>query len=148
MILGSKARYAVMAMADLASRPENRPVTLAELAQTQEIPLPYLEQIFAQLRRADLVQSARGPKGGYALARDAGSITIAEIVLAADESLKMTRCEKHAQNGCLSNKARCLTHDLWDGLGEHIHEYLDSITLLSLTAGSGRAHHSSQALPI
>ena len=133
MILGAKARYAVMAMLDLASRGNDKPVSLAELAQTQEIPLPYLEQIFAQLRREGLVHSTRGPGGGYQLAKEARNISIAEIVSAADESLKMTRCSAE-EGGCLSNKTTCLTHDLWEGLGKEIHAYLEGMTLAGIIA--------------
>ena len=130
MILGTKARYAVMALVDLASRDSDQPVTLADLAAKQDIPLPYLEQIFAQLRRAELVESVRGPKGGYILAFDAANINIATIVEAVDESIKMTRCgHSDKQKGCLASNAQCMTHELWEGLGTHIHSYLSGITL-------------------
>lgn len=129
MLIGAKSRYAVMAMVDLANRSAGKPVSLAELAEAQEIPLPYLEQLFAQLRRADLVHSVRGPGGGYILAKSAGQTCIADIVQAVDESLTMTRCNKDEGRGCLSSKAKCMTHDLWDGLGNHIVEYLNGITL-------------------
>lgn len=133
MILGAKARYAVMAMADLASRDGGKsPVTLADLAEAQEIPLPYLEQIFARLRKEALVSSVRGPGGGYVLARTAESIRISDIVLAVDEPIKMTRCESHVQGGCLSGKARCRTHDLWEGLSSHIFSYLEGVSLQDL----------------
>lgn len=128
MMLGTKSRYAVMAMVDLARRGGEEPVTLAQLAEAQDIPLPYLEQIFSQLRKGGLVESVRGPGGGYTLARDASQMPIADIVAAVDESLKMTRCGK-AEGGCLATKARCLTHDLWEGLSDHIANYLQGITL-------------------
>lgn len=128
MILGSKVRYAVMAMAELAMRQQGQPVTLAELADAQEITLPYLEQIFARLRQYGLVTSVRGPGGGYVLARPASDIRISDIASAVDESLKMTRCEAHA-GGCMSKNARCLTHDLWEGLEQHIHAYLHAVSL-------------------
>ncbi len=131
MILSAKSRYAVMAMVDLAGRGAEKPVVLAELAEAQQIPLPYLEQIFAQLRREGLVESIRGPGGGYRLARDAGAISIADIVASADESLKMTRCSAE-EGGCLSSKGKCLTHDLWEGLGEHIAAYLSGIYLAEI----------------
>lgn len=135
MLLGTKSRYAVMAMVELAGRDVGKPVTLAELAQTQEITLPYLEQIFSKLKQAGLVKSVRGPGGGYVLARPAADVPISDIVGAVDESLKMTRCEKnndktgHSANGCMSTGARCLTHDLWDGLGQQIYNYLNAISL-------------------
>lgn len=125
MILGAKARYAVMAMVDLAGRDAAKPVVLADLAEHQSIPLPYLEQIFAQLRKASLVESVRGPKGGYTLAHPADRINIATIIEAVDEPIKMTRCNEHGeQTGCLPSNAKCTTHALWDGLGAHIYEYL------------------------
>ncbi len=128
MILGTKARYAVMAMVDLAGRDAGVPISLAQLADSQEITLPYLEQIFAKLKQAGLVSSVRGPGGGYVLCKNASDITVASIVEAVDESIKMTRCEKHV-GGCMSSRAQCLTHDLWDGLGEQIHGYLSGISL-------------------
>ncbi len=129
MILSTKGRYAVMAMVDLAVQQSDTPITLAQIADRQEIPLAYLEQLFARLRKAELVSSVRGPKGGYLLARAAERISIAEIVLASDESLEMTRCGTSREEGCMSPSTRCLTHDLWEGLTKHIQEYLQAITL-------------------
>ena len=128
MILGTKARYAVMAMVELSGREPGVPVTLSQLAESQEITLPYLEQIFSKLKRADLVKSVRGPGGGYVLASEAKNINIGHIVHAVDESLKMTRCESHA-GGCMASKTRCLTHHLWEGLEHQITGYLEGITL-------------------
>lgn len=129
MILGTKARYAVMAMVELAGRNDGKPVTLAELAEAQGITLPYLEQIFSKLKQGSMVKSVRGPGGGYVLAMPAEQIRISDIVGAVDESIKMTRCDKHANNGCMAGGSRCATHDLWDGLGNQIHSYLNSISL-------------------
>ena len=129
MILGTKARYAVMAMVDLGTHCCGAPITLADIAERQEIPLPYLEQIFSKLRKNGLVNSVRGPGGGYVLAKTQEEIRISEIVTAAEESLKMTRCESHKEGGCMATKARCLTHDLWEGLGNQIFTYLNSISL-------------------
>ena len=129
MILSTKGRYAVMAMVDLALQEEGTPVALTAIATRQEIPLAYLEQIFAKLKRAQLVSSVRGPGGGYMLTKPARIITIADIILAAEESIKMTRCENISHEGCMAPKTRCLTHDLWEGLGQQIHHYLDSVTL-------------------
>ena len=129
MILGTKARYAVMAMVELAGRPEDKPVTLSELAEAQGITLPYLEQIFSKLKQSHMVKSVRGPGGGYILAHPAEKITISDIVQAVDESIKMTRCDKHEHNGCMAGGSKCATHDLWDGLGNQIHSYLRSISL-------------------
>jgi Rrf2 family transcriptional regulator, iron-sulfur cluster assembly transcription factor len=128
MILGTKARYAVMAMVDLAGRKPGEPVTLAELAKTQEITLPYLEQIFSKLKKQGLVQSVRGPGGGYVLADTADKIPVLSIVQAVDESTQMTRCGSHG-HGCMASKSQCLTHDLWEGLERQIEGYLGSVTL-------------------
>jgi Rrf2 family iron-sulfur cluster assembly transcriptional regulator len=129
MILGTKARYAVMAMVDLAAQGSDRPVRLAEIAGRQEIPLAYLEQIFARLKQHGLVKSIKGPGGGYKLARGMAETPISDIVVAADEQMKMTRCESHMAGGCMATKVRCLTHDLWDGLGEQIYNYFNAISL-------------------
>lgn len=136
MRLSTKGRYAVMAMADLARREDDpcRAVALADIAERQEISLSYLEQLFARLRRKGLVKSARGPGGGYRLARTADETTIAEIVHAVDEPLRATRC--HAQGkGCMMKGERCLTHDLWEDLGEHIESYLASVSLADVIGG-------------
>src|SRR5262249_1997615 len=130
MNLGTKARYAVMAMVDLAMQPAEKPVKLAEIAARQEIPLAYLEQIFARLKQRGLVKSVKGPGGGYRLAHVGAELPISDIVVAADEPMKMTRCEAHTKGGCMvAGKARCLTHDLWDGLSEQIFNYFHAISL-------------------
>jgi len=130
MILGTKARYAVMAMVDLAAHAsEGKPVKLAEIAARQEIPLAYLEQIFSKLRQHELVKSVRGPGGGYRLARAGSELPVSDIIAAAEESIKMTRCESHAKGGCMATKARCLTHDLWEGLSGQIYNYFHAISL-------------------
>jgi Rrf2 family transcriptional regulator, iron-sulfur cluster assembly transcription factor len=136
MRLSTKGRYAVMAMADLARR-QNEPcraVALAEIASRQEISLSYLEQLFARLRRKGLVQSARGPGGGYRLTRTAAETSIAEIVLAVDEPLRATRCSVPGK-GCMLKGERCLTHDLWDDLGHRIEDYLASVSLADVLTG-------------
>ena len=129
MILGTKARYAVMAMVDMGMKAEGKPLSLASISETQEIPLAYLEQIFMKLKKGGLVKSVRGPGGGYLLARPSENICVADIVMAVDESIKMTRCESHTGTGCMATKARCLTHDLWEGLGDQIHGYLQAMSL-------------------
>lgn len=136
MRLSTKGRYAVMAMADLARRQTEpcRAVALAEIATRQEISLSYLEQLFARLRRKGLVQSARGPGGGYRLARTAAETSIAEIVLAVDEPLRATRCAEQGK-GCMLKGERCLTHDLWDDLGHRIEDYLASVSLADVLTG-------------
>lgn len=133
MQLGAKARYAVMAMTDLARALRDgeggRAVSLAEIAARQELSLPYLEQLFGRLRRAGLVTSARGPGGGYRLARSAAATPIAAIVEAVEEPIHAVRCGGEQPGGCMSTGARCLTHDLWDGLGFEIDRYLKSVSL-------------------
>ncbi len=129
MRLSTKGRYAVMAMADLASQGADKPVALADIASRQEISLSYLEQLFGKLRKGGLVKSVRGPGGGYKLARDASGIRISDIVLAVDEPLQATRCTPGSPAGCHNNKGRCLTHDLWEELSNQIYLYLSSVTL-------------------
>ena len=128
MKLSTKGRYAVMAMADIASSGGDSPVSLAEISQRQEISQEYLEQIFAKLRKCGLVESARGPGGGYKLARDMEDIRIADIVSAADEPLQITRCQGDAIEGCVAG-GQCITHDLWSSLGRQVYSFLAAITL-------------------
>lgn len=128
MKLSTKGRYAVMAMIDIGQHPEGKPVSLAEIAGRQDISQEYLEQLFAKLRKAGLVESARGPGGGYRLARDASKIPVAEIITAVDEPLRVTRCEGDAVDGCVKGE-RCCAHDLWSSLGRQMMVFLASITL-------------------
>ena len=139
MRLSTKGRYAVMAMADLARREGDaaRAVALADIAERQEMSLSYLEQLFARLRRKGLVKSARGPGGGYRLARTADDTSIADIVHAVDEPLRATRCEKVGP-GCMVRGERCLTHDLWEDLGDRIEDYLASVSLADVVGGKLR----------
>ncbi len=138
MRLSTRGRYAVMAMADLAAHtlrtPNGKPVTLAEIAARQGISLSYLEQLFGRLRRAGLVLSARGPGGGYRLAYPAAETRIADIVLAVDEPIRATRCEIGSPKGCQGARSRCLTHDLWEELGNQIHLFLASVSLEDVVA--------------
>ncbi len=134
MKLSTKGRYAVMAMVDLAATGSGRPVSLAEIAERQEISLSYLEQLFAKLRRGGLVNSVRGPGGGYLLAHAAEETRISDIILAVDEPIRATRCTPGQPFGCRSNKSRCLTHDLWEELGNQIYLYLCSVTLADVVA--------------
>lgn len=131
MQLSSKGRYAVMAMADLATAGQDAVESLASISARQHISLPYLEQLFAKLRRAGLVNSTRGPGGGYCLARSTVNITLAEVMAAVDEPVKMTRCTAEQGGGCVADH-RCLTHDLWRSLGNHIVEFLDGVTLADI----------------
>jgi Rrf2 family iron-sulfur cluster assembly transcriptional regulator len=137
MRLSSKGRYAVMAMADLARYsvdPAVRAVALADIAARQDLSLPYLEQLFTRLRREGLVVSHRGPGGGYRLARPADQLAVAEIVLAVDEPLETLRC-KSKSRGCMPGGERCLTHDLWEALGDHIHSFLAGVSLDDVVQG-------------
>lgn len=135
MKLNTKGRYAVMAMIDLGLYSQNQqPVPLADIAGRQEISLSYLEQLFAQLRREGLVKSVRGPGGGYVLARPAAATSIADIVLAVDESLRVTRCGGGGAAGCMTDKSHCLTHDLWEELGNQIRGYLGRVTIADVLA--------------
>lgn len=129
MKLSSKGRYAVMAMADLALHSSAKPVSLSEIADRQEISLSYLEQLFGRLRRNSLVRSVRGPGGGYLLAREPKAIRVSDIVIAVDEQLTATRCKPGSATGCHKDHSRCITHDLWEELGNQIHLYLSSVSL-------------------
>ena len=129
MKLSTKGRYAVMAMVDLTENSNGKPVALADIAQRQEISLSYLEQLFAKLRRGGLLRSVRGPGGGYLLAHDPTETRIADIILAVDEPIRATRCTPGQPFGCRSNKSRCVTHDLWEELGNQIYLYLNSVTV-------------------
>jgi Rrf2 family transcriptional regulator, iron-sulfur cluster assembly transcription factor len=152
--LNTRGRYAVTAMADLA-RHGAKPgaegaLALPMIAERQQISLAYLEQLFLKLRRAGLVESARGRSGGYRLGRPAGSITIAEIMAAVEEDTRMTRCGGEAAKPCLPGQ-RCLTHGLWNALGEHISAFLDSVTLQEVIDGiplSKQAARGSGPLPL
>lgn len=129
MKLSTKGRYAVMAMVDLAFHSDGRPVALADIAERQDISLSYLEQLFAKLRRGGLVKSVRGPGGGYLLAHPPTITRISDIITSVDEQIRATRCTPGAPQGCSPKGGRCMTHDLWEELGNQIHLYLSSVTL-------------------
>jgi Rrf2 family iron-sulfur cluster assembly transcriptional regulator len=134
MRLTTKGRFAVTAMIDLALRQEKGPVTLTAISQRQEISLSYLEQLFGKLRRHDLVESVRGPAGGYHLARSADQVTVADIIIAVDEPLDATQCggKGHCQGSDHAHGIHCMTHNLWTTLNEKMLDYLDSVTLQDL----------------
>ena len=138
MRLTTKGRYAVTAMLDLAIRAQDKPVNLADISERQGISLSYLEQLFAKLRRENLVASVRGPGGGYQLSRDANQIYVAEIIDAVNESVDATSCQ--GKGDCHEGE-QCLTHVLWDDLSEQIHQFLQGISLGSLVA-----RHEVQAI--
>ncbi|MBS1155945.1 MAG: DNA-binding protein [Proteobacteria bacterium] len=130
MRLTTKGRFAVTAMLDLAMRAEGGPVTLAGISERQSISLSYLEQLFGKLRRRNLVDSVRGPGGGYCLARPVEEITVADIVTAVDEPLDATQCA--GGHNCHDDEHSCMTHDLWAGLNKTIQSYLASVSLAQL----------------
>jgi Rrf2 family iron-sulfur cluster assembly transcriptional regulator len=131
MRLTTKGRYAVTAMLDLALHADRGPVSLADISDRQGISLSYLEQLFARLRRFELVKSVRGPGGGYQLMKTAAAISVAQVVDAVDESLDATRCE--GKGDCHQGEV-CLTHHLWQDLSEQIHIFLSAISLADLVA--------------
>jgi len=136
MRLTTKGRFAVTAMIDLGMRQHKGPVTLAGISQRQTISLSYLEQLFAKLRRHGLVESTRGPGGGYRLGKQAGDISVADIIFAVDEPLDATQCSGRAN---CDNDSRCMTHDLWASLNRHMVDFLDSVTLANLVAQQSTA---------
>jgi Rrf2 family iron-sulfur cluster assembly transcriptional regulator len=130
MRLTTKGRFAVTAMIDLALRQNAGPVTLAAISQRQQISLSYLEQLFGKLRRHDLVESTRGPGGGYTLGKKPQDITVADIIVSVDEPIDATHCG--GKENCLGDAGRCMTHELWSSLNQRMVEYLDSVTLHKL----------------
>lgn len=140
MHVSTKARYAVAAMTDLAyvsSDADVRPVSLKDIAQRQELPLSYMEQIFLKLRKANLVHSHRGAQGGYTLTRGLSDVRISDIIYAVDGPIHTTRCAHGTETGCMTNGQRCATHHLWEGLGQTIHDYLRKTTLFDVVQGRG-----------
>ncbi len=147
MELNTKGRYAVMAMADLAKHGGEQAVPLSMIAERQQLSLAYLEQIFLRLRRAGLVDSARGRSGGYRLGRPASQINVAEVMQAVEEATRMTRCMEGG-GGCLGEE-RCLTHSLWQALGGQISGFLSGISLQDVIDGlpGERAKAMPQSMP-
>jgi Rrf2 family iron-sulfur cluster assembly transcriptional regulator len=129
MRLTTKGRFAVTAMVDLAMRHGSGPVTLAEISARQKISLSYLEQLFGKLRRRHIVDSVRGPGGGYLLGKDMRELSVAEIILAVDEPIDATQCA--GKENCHDDN-KCITHDLWASLNQRIFEYLESVNLQQL----------------
>ena len=131
MRLTTKGRFAVTAMIDLGLNGGERPVTLSAISERQNISLSYLEQLFAKLRRHGIVESVRGPGGGYCLARDAAAITVADVIIAVDEPLDATQCG--GRENCKSDH-RCMTHELWSTLNRKMLDYLASVNLAELVS--------------
>ena len=132
MKLTTKGRYAVMAMADLASFKDQGPVSLSDISLRQNISLPYLEQIFIKLKNRNLVKSVRGAKGGYELESSPDEIKISNIISAVDEEVKMLNCKKDSKKGCNNKSSKCITHNLWDQLDQHINNFFEKVKLQDL----------------
>ena len=129
MKLNSKARYAIMALADLAKNNAKEPTSLTEISLRQGISIAYLEQLFLKLRKNNLVQSARGPSGGYVLSKPPGEIKLLSIINAVDEKIKTVKCKKESKKGCNGKSIKCITHNLWDDLEDHINKFFENNTL-------------------
>ena len=129
MKLSSKGRYAVMAMADLAKNHDPRPVSLNEISLRQGISILYLEQLFLKLKQNSLVSSTRGPSGGYVLSKSPDQIKLSNIISAVDEEVKTLKCNKNSKKGCNQKSIKCITHNLWDELGEHINLFFEQKSL-------------------
>ena len=132
MKLTSRGRYAVMAMADLASNAKVGPISLSEIALRQNISLGYLEQIFIKLKNNKLVKSARGANGGYVLEKPASDIKLSNIIFAVDEEIKTLNCKKQSRRGCNNKSTKCITHNLWDELDQHINGFFEKVKLQDL----------------
>ncbi len=133
MKLTTKGRYAVMAMADLATYSKEKPVSLSEISTRQNISLAYLEQLFARLKNKKLVKSSRGSQGGYVLEKPATEINLSNIFYAVNEEIKTLNCKKESKRGCNNKTVKCITHDLWDDLENHINNFFENIKLSDLT---------------
>ena len=136
MKLTSKGRYAVMALVDLARFNNLNPVSLRDISLRQGISLDYLEQIFSKLRKKEIVQSVRGTQGGYILNRKAKDIKLTNIFDAVDEKVKTVQCKKESKKGCNGRTSKCLTHDLWDELENHINSFFNQKSLEDLVEGN------------
>ena len=133
MKLTNKGRYAVMAMADLASNDNQGPISLTEISLRQNISLAYLEQIFIKLKNNKLVKSSRGASGGYILEKPASEIKLSNIIYAVDEEVKTLNCKKQSKRGCNNKSTKCITHNLWDQLDQHINGFFEKVKLQDLT---------------
>ena len=129
MKLTSKGRYAVMAMADLAKNNVKEPTSLTEISLRQGISISYLEQLFLKLRKNNLVESVRGPSGGYILSKPPEEIKLLSIITAVDEQIKTVKCKKESKKGCNGKLVKCITHNLWDELEIHINKFFENNTL-------------------
>jgi|TARA_B100000780_G_scaffold70697_1_gene47227 Rrf2 family iron-sulfur cluster assembly transcriptional regulator len=132
MKLTTKGRYAVMAMADLATNESLKPISLSEISIRQNISLSYLEQLFVKLKNNHLVKSVRGPHGGYILEKKAKDIKLSSIIFAVNEEVKTLNCKKNLKKGCGGRTVKCITHNLWDDLEKHINSFFENRNLNEL----------------
>ena len=132
MRLNSKSRYAVMALADMASFDKNKPISLRDISLRQNISLQYLEQIFLKLKKHNIVKSVRGTNGGYVLSKNSNNIKLSEIFLALNENVKTLGCDKNSKKGCNGRSTKCITHNLWDELDLHINAFFENKKLEDL----------------
>ena len=132
MKLTTKGRYAVMALADMATYANEKPISLTEISLRQNISLSYLEQLFLKLKRKNLVKSVRGSNGGYILVKPASEIRLSNIIFAVDETVKTLNCKKESKRGCNHKSMKCITHNLWDDLEQHINSFFEKIKLEDL----------------
>ena len=132
MKLTTKGRYAVMAMADLASFQSDKPVSLNDISLRQNISLSYLEQLFSKLKNERLVKSIRGKAGGYILEKNPKEISISNIIYAVDEQVKTLNCKRESKRGCNGKTVKCITHNLWDDLEKHINDFFQKVSLNDL----------------
>ena len=138
MKLSSKGRYAVMAMADLAKTNATQPISLTEISLRQGISISFLEQIFLKLKKYNLVQSSRGPTGGYLLTKSPEEIKLSSIIKAVDEKVKTVGCKKESKKACNGKSIKCITHDLWDDLENHINNFFEKNTLKDIIYRVGK----------
>ena len=129
MKLSSRGRYAVMALADLAKHNTKKPINLTEISLRQGISISFLEQIFLKLKKNNLVQSSRGPSGGYLLTKSPEEIKLSSIIKAVDEKVRTLACKKESKKGCNGKSIKCITHNLWDELETHINDFFEKNTL-------------------
>ena len=132
MKLTTKGRYAVMAMADLAIYQNGKPVSLVDISLRQNISLSYLEQLFSKLKNEQLVKSVRGSSGGYVLEKNPKDIKLSNIIFAVDEQVKTLNCKRESKKGCNGRSTKCITHNLWDDLEQHINKFFDNVSLNDL----------------
>tara|TARA_B100001996_G_scaffold335023_1_gene285491 strand:- start:153 stop:578 length:426 start_codon:yes stop_codon:yes gene_type:complete len=132
MKLTTKGRYAVMAMADLASFQNGKPVSLNDISLRQNISLSYLEQLFSKLKNEKLVKSVRGPSGGYILEKNPEDIKLSNIIFAVDEEVRTLNCKRDSKRGCNGKTMKCITHNLWEDLEQHINNFFENVSLSDL----------------